>query len=299
MPKQQVEFPCPADPSLNDIRFGWEYGVTAADLQVVQLNTHFPIGSCGSSGSGTDPVSGNPGSSNPTVGILPFMTLGLPVQMAQDGWNHYFTYAVSPVFARVNDQATDTTDTGAVHGRCRHAGWNDPNDSSSYNRNAVKARFCCADQLSPQYDQSTDLVINYLDGTLLSPTRAKSTDLSPKSPSLGGTGSAAYATISTVTTLPSPNAAVPTFDWGPIEAPAFVLVSHGPHGYGSYLANGTSNQTKGTMNAAETQNQNGDQIFVDGPWNLGSGSQYFDNIIRWMTQDGLLAAHGALSCQYP
>ena len=49
----------------------------------------------------------------------------------------------------------------------------------------------------------------------------------------------------------------------------------------------------------EYKNADGDQIFVDGPWNLKPGPDYFDDIVRWMTQDGIIAAHGALSCQYP
>ena len=88
-------------------------------------------------------------------------------------------------------------------------------------------------------------------------------------------------------------------DKTPIEAPALVLVSHGPNGKGAWLGNGTNNRATLPESGPELQNADGDQIFVDGPWNLKPGPAYFDDIVRWMTQDGIMAAHGALSCSYP
>lgn len=277
--------PCPADPAAGDVTFGWEYGVTRDMLSVAA--GHFPVGSCGSAGSFRD------GPANPTEGILPFLSLGLPASTARDGWGHYFTYAVSPVFARGNDEAATRMDSGKVHARCRNPGWISSANGRRRNRNAVKARFCCMDQLPPTYDADTDLIINFTKGgAVLSPVRA---------PGLG----ADYDTLERTTTVQVGNADVPVMSSSPVEAPAFVLVSHGPNGLGAYLGNDTTGRAPGAA-GPELENADGDsgtplqrRTFVDGPWNLSPGPEHFDDIVRWMTQDGILAAHGALSCQYP
>ena len=67
----------------------------------------------------------------------------------------------------------------------------------------------------------------------------------------------------------------------------------------AWLGNGTNNRSTLPESGPELQNADGDQIFVDGPRNLKPGPAYFDDIVRWMTQDGIMAAHGALSCSYP
>lgn len=208
-------------------------------------------------------------------GLLPFATLNIPRKTAMDGWGRYFTYAVSPVFARNNNQSLNLADTGKVHGRCRHPGWVSPNER--YNRNAIKARFCCADQLPPTFDVESDLIILHTDGQRLSPVRA---------PGIRSD----YDDLTKATE---------TIDASSIEAPAFVLVSNGKDGRGAWLGNGTNNRYHAPDSGPEFKNADADQIFIDGPWNLIPGPNYFDDIVRWTTQDGIMAAHGALSCQYP
>jgi prepilin-type N-terminal cleavage/methylation domain-containing protein len=259
--------PCPADPAATGILSGWERGVTPADLQVDA--GHFPAGHC---------------DQKTREGIIPFMTLGLPARTALDGWGRYYTYAVSPVFARRNDQAAEPADTGKIHGRCRHPGWVNPADH--YNRNAVKARFCCADQLSPVFDMDSDLMIFHTAGGSLSPVRTQGTMNN-------------YDNLDRTTTIYAGNSQVPSIDTTPIEAPALVLVSHGPDGKGAWVGNGSDKRFDPPEGLLQLQNADGNQVFVDGPWNLVPGPNYFDDIVRWMTQDGIIAAHGALSCQYP
>ncbi len=221
---------------------------------------------------------------NTREGILPFATLNIPRNIAMDGWGRYFTYAVSPVFARRNGQDQGLADTGKVHGRCRHPGWVKPDER--YNRNAIKARFCCADQSPPVFDTDSDLIIVHTDGTNLSPVRT---------PGIRDN----YDDLTKTTVMRRGDADIPVIDASPIEAPAFVLVSPGKDGRGAWLGNGTNNRFNPPDSGPELNNANGDQIFVDGPWNLKPGPDYFDDIVRWMTQDGVMAAHGALSCQYP
>ena len=259
--------PCPADPAATGIVYGWERGVTPADLQVDA--GHFPAGHCDAA---------------TREGLVPFMTLGLPARTALDGWGRYFTYAVSPVFARRNDQTGDTADKGKVHGRCRHPGWVNPADH--YNRNAVKARFCCADQLAPTFDVETDLIILHTAGGSLSPVRTPGTAL-------------AYDSLDKTAMISAGSTTVPSIDTTPIEAPAFVLLSHGADGKGAWVGNGSAKRLNPPEGGPELQNANNSQVFVDGPLNLVPGPDHFDDIVRWMTQDGIIAAHGALSCQYP
>jgi type II secretory pathway pseudopilin PulG len=221
---------------------------------------------------------------NTREGIIPFATLNIPRKTAVDGWGRYFTYAVSPVFARKNDQSHGLADTGKVHARCRHPGWVSQNER--YNRNAIKARFCCADQLPPVFDVDSDLIILHTDGHSLSPVRT---------PGIRSD----YDDLTKATTTRQGDTTVPTIDASPIEAPAFVLVSHGKNGRGAWLGNGTTNRYNPPDSGPEFKNADADQIFIDGPWSLKPGPDYFDDIVRWMTQDGIMAAHGALSCQYP
>ena len=259
--------PCPADPAATGVVYGWERGVTPADLKVDA--GHFPTGHC---------------DQTTREGIIPFVTLGLPQRTALDGWGHYCTYAVSPVFARATDQPSTPADTGKIHGRCRHPGWVNPADH--YNRNAIKARFCCADQLAPVFDADSDLIILHTAGGALSPVRTPGTANN-------------YDGLDKAVTVSAGDAQVPSIDNTPIEAPALVLISHGPNGKGAWIGNGTAGRSDLPASGPELQNANGDQIFVDGPWNLKPGPGYFDDVVRWMTQDGIIAAHGALSCQYP
>lgn len=257
--------PCPADPTAPDDTAGWERGVPAGTNA-----TQHPAGSC---------------DAKTREGIVPFMTLGLPKQTAMDGWGYFYTYAVSPVFTRKNDQSDATADTGRVHGRCRHAGWVNPSDR--YNRNAIKARFCCADQIAPTFDVESDLIIVHTAGeAALSPVR---------SPGIKGN----YDVLTRTATAHIEGSDVPVFDATPIEAPALVLISHGPNHKGAWLGNGTANRFDAPQSGPELNNADSDQVFVDGPWSLKLGSDHFDDIVRWMTQDGIIAAHGALSCSYP
>ena len=243
--------PCPADPSADEKTFGQERKAC-------------------------DQTTRN--------GILPFVTLGISRQAAMDGWGRYYTYAVSPVFARTNDRSGAIADNGKIHGRCRHKGWVDPGDR--YNRNAIKARFCCADQSPPAFDVDSDLIILHTTGGALSPVR---------SPGISNS----YDDLTRSTTTRTGNTDVPFIDTTPVEAPAFVLVSHGKDGRGAWLGNGTDHKYNSPDSGPELTNANNGQVFVDGPWNLVPGPAYYDDIVRWMSQDSIMAAHGARSCAYP
>jgi prepilin-type N-terminal cleavage/methylation domain-containing protein len=288
--------PCPADPSVamsdppnapdpNSVLFGWEKGITDPAVLTTLTGGGAPIGTC---------------TSFPAAeGILPFLTLGLKPEDARDGWGRYFTYAVSPVFAVKNDQSggAATYDTGTVHERCRHPGWVQRNGSYS-NKNPIKARFCCAEKAGGNV--GSDLRILFTDLVTTPP------NLSPARASNNNTTSppyvAPYGDMHAISVPPATAPlTAPPFNTQ-IEAPAFVLVSHGPDGLGAYLGNGTTGRNP-PANGPELENANANRTFADGPWDTSktpaTNNKYFDDIVRWMTQDGVLAAHGALSCQYP
>ena len=213
------------------------------------------------------------------------MTIGLAPWMARDGWGNFYTYAVSPVFTRKNDQTSSAADTGKVHGRCRHAGW--VNASDRYNRNAIKARFCCADQAAPVFDVDSDLIILHTSGgAALSPVRTPGTMSN-------------YDDLTKTTTYSRGGVSVPFMDTTPIEAAALVLVSHGPYGKGAWLGNGTNKPHDRRIPGRSCRTPTATRFSSMVLGSLRPGPAYFDNIVRWMTQDGIMAAHGALSCSYP
>ncbi len=132
---QNLRVPCPASPDLaeNKEPFGAEEGSGPAG-KIVPMDC------------GTDPAHWE--------GIVPFKTLGIPVDWIKDG-GHFITYAISPGFAQ--DVENDKI---PVHARCRTADWfnagivyganiNDPQTHKQaanvfLPRNVRKARFCCS-----------------------------------------------------------------------------------------------------------------------------------------------------------
>lgn len=302
--------PCPADPSDTTIAFGWERGVTAANLQVG--SGQFPTGACDTT--------------NPR-GIVPFLSLNLPSRVALDGWGHYFTYIVNPQFSRQNDQTysvgsssprTASKDVGTIHARCRTVGWAGRYDA--HNISAVKARFCCADlgwsggsttgaiTYEPwntnTYTTTSDIVVKFTDGTTtLSPTR-DSTTATLANVGTGGYSANSYYIIEQPTIQATgsklPVAVTSSIAGGKILTPAFVLISHGSNGVGAYTGSGTS-QYSGSAGTYEAQNNlaSNFKTFYDGPTIRTTGANHFDQVVRWMTQDSLMAAHGAISCHYP
>jgi prepilin-type N-terminal cleavage/methylation domain-containing protein len=270
--------PCPADPSVETARvavtptvgrepwrFGYERGITVIPTSSTPAN----IGNC------TAVADQN--------GLVPFQTLGIPSEYAKDGWGNYFTYAVSPVFTQRSDFAdtgTNNDKTHQVHEQCRTQGW----IVSNYPANAPKARFCCARDGGAAFNRSTDLVITNKDNTqTVSPTRD---DFGTR-----------YGTmISTIRNGSSQH--IPAA--GAIEAPAFVLVSHGSNGLCSFLANDTANR-KGACNHStpEIENNNANQTYNLGVATPQTAGGVYDDIVVWMTQFDLMAYNGGSSCSLP
>lgn len=208
-------------------------------------------------------------------GLVPFRTLNVPVDWIRDASGHLITYAISPAFSQ--DLSREDM---PVHSRCRTAEWftpqviyekdvNVPNAgtpavSALQPKDARKARFCCSGTLP-----GTDLVI--LDGNRQLAV-AVARQPSP----------ASYRPARV--TFPDPwvpNVVIPQDDRATV--PIYVLVAHGHN----------------AATAAETENANGDRVFMDlAPSDRIGHEIYFDDAVLWRTQDMILAAQGR-SCALP
>jgi prepilin-type N-terminal cleavage/methylation domain-containing protein len=264
--------PCPADPNPWDTSqpSGAEVGSTPTGASVPDV-----LGqkSCKN-------VAGNF-----NEGIVPYATLGLTPADVKDGWGDYITYHVNPVFA-ADPSPVATTPTNP-HARCRVSGtWingSNYNVGGAINRDPEKAAFCCP---SNGITTDPDITINDVNGKALwtYPRDANAAD---------------YAPINTATATTSFDPVAMN-----VETIAFVLVSHGPTGEGSYTGTkhtGSPLRIPFDANAgtSESENGNGDTVFVDAPWNSISGANRFQNILAWRTQDTLYSSLGHLSCQIP
>ena len=299
--------PCPANPTVTDASFGWEWGVTTAVLKISNYTN--PIHPMPTASPPCSVTAGN------VTGIVPYQTLGIPYETILDGWGHYFTYAVSPVFSQNTDRSTDasgniqnaTTEVAdTTHAFCRTASWVDtggnPGATGGDNFNSPKARFCCAANpggSTTAIPTSSSLIIKQATG-------ATSTQIAPS----GLNNSTNYASVVNILRSTTYPAALPDdypYPFNPqnmneVVAPAFVLVSHGRFGYGAFKGNGTATPIRIPAVGAstnETENSNGDQTYVTGPRVLTPGTSRFDNIVVWMTQFGVMAANGTSSCALP
>lgn len=253
---QNLRLPCPASPDMksSDPPFGYEAG-SGKSGNAIPAN-------CGS-----DPAKWQ--------GIVPFLTLNIPVEWIKDASGRLITYATSPAFSQEVSRVEIP-----VHSRCRTAEWftpsviyeKDVNDPASgaparntlQPKDARKARFCCSGALP-----GTDLVIRDGSGqpALAVPRQPSPTSYRPAD-----------------VTFPDPyipNTVIPQDDR--VTAPVYVLVAHG-HNAGT---------------PAETENANGDRMYMDlSPEERSGKEMYFDDVVLWRTQDLILAAQGK-SCSLP
>lgn len=201
-------------------------------------------------------------------GIVPFRTLGIHPDKAIDGWGNYFTYAVSPVFA-MNPTGNQ------AHKNCRDSKW--MNDTG-HNIAPDKAQFCCPD-ISP-YDENSDIVLLDEDGGTLFDKRQN--------------GAGHYANVDTLGTYDGSHN---------VTSVAFVVVSHGINHYGSYLINSANPSNRDVSltvtGANEDENMDDDATYVIAPRILDEGSDYFDDIVLWRTQDAVRYEFGNDNCALP
>jgi prepilin-type N-terminal cleavage/methylation domain-containing protein len=270
--------PCPADPTVTDASYGFEWGVTTAMMS----------GSTRPNGAVACNIDINPTRRD---GIVPFQTLNIPFEVIRDGWGNLFTYGVSPAFARQTDFSAGAEPAHLVQARCREAGWMDGTNPA----NAPKARFCCAYQGAGNSENTNDILIQFraADGTVTNITE-NTAFFPPRFPQSSYTGTLNEIHRFTSVQEVYPLTSVPTPTNG-FESVAFVLVSHGANREGAYNMAGTRTAAIG----AEIENTNNDRVYRTGIQDRGLIGDSFDDIVVWKTQDGIMSYNGSTSCRFP
>jgi len=221
-------------------------------------------------------------------GIVPFRTLNLSEHDARDGWDRLMTYKISPVLA-------DAGKGNSIFMRCRRFPWFEgdaPPPARPMNVYPQKARFCCPPEdgffphatdlqvFAAASDIPAGLTVNKI-GRKGDPTYYDDID---KPVNIGAQGAQA----------PVPPEA------GNEELFAVAIVSHGRNGIGAYLANGTNGRLSGRVGADEEINlSSGRNYAVSRPINATPGPNYFDDIVIWRTQLGLMGELNNASCYAP
>ena len=112
-----------------------------------------------------------------------------------------------------------------------------------------------------------------------------------------------YDTANIIVTDPATGNVRPGVETGNITAPAFVLISHGPNGRGAFLAQDNAGQYEtDPVYTLERENweHSANRLYYTGGQNRTQNpATHFDDIVLWMTQDGIMAVKGTSSCQYP
>jgi hypothetical protein len=139
----------------------------------------------------------------------------------------------------------------------------------------MRARFCCADKVIP----GQEITVQDANGVSLFPFTRDAGNYGP------------------VDTL---------YAGGPLSLPAndvatpiFVLVSHGDGGGGAFLPNGTRAAGSALTGLAETENMNGDNVFVWALRNNVAGNLHYDDTVLWRTQEQVYAETGSGTCALP
>lgn len=258
--QRENRIPCPADPSVNPATAAYGFA-RGANWTANPLDA----GACGAAGGSAE-------------GIVPFRTLGLSAYDALDSWGRLMTYRVSPV---LTNPALGTTPADAnIFMRCRRYPWFDDGISvysnpyvNTTNVYPDKALFCC----SPSNNSNpitSDLKI-FSSSAAAGPIN-----------NIGRSINADYATMNTIS--PGGFDPIPTAD-GTQEVFAFAIISHGGNGVGAFIAGSTTRLT-GSAGTDEQVNFGTDVTrAVDHPIILAPGPNYFDDMVVWRTQIGLMS----------
>jgi hypothetical protein len=221
-------------------------------------------------------------------GIVPFRTLNLSEHDARDGWDRLMTYKISPALA-------DTNKGNSIFMRCRRFPWFEgdaPPPARAMNVNPQKARFCCPPE-DGLFPHATDLQVF-----------ASAADIpgGMTIDKIGRKGDPSYYDdIDKPVNIGPQGALAPVPpEAGNEEMFAVAIISHGMNGIGAYLANGTNGRLSGTVGADEEINLSGGwNHVVSRPINTTPGPNYFDDIVIWRTQLGLMGELNNATCYAP
>lgn len=203
-------------------------------------------------------------------GIVPFRDLGLVESDVIDGYGNPFTYAVSPAANNIPDMnPTITGSPVAIYPDCTGTKWAGEHP---------KKYFCCRQAaLSEQVE-----VLTFPD-----PLDTGATPITPVRDIQGLHG---YSPTGLGAAVPKGQS---------LRYFAYVLVSHGKNGEGSYIMRRTGRKPWRIAGTREQENGASSTVFYDLPINTKSGNDYFDDIVLWRTQDQVMAETGNNSCMNP
>lgn len=213
-------------------------------------------------------------------GIVPFATLGLDSEVIRDGHGNFITYRISRAYGR------DPYDGAQVHRNCRTQEWIKDNVhvAGDANINPGLARFCCRRREAG--NNALDIEMQAVFGGPRRNVWAWNVD----------NGGARYAGVDTFGLNIMENA-----NNRNTQFPAFILVSHGKGGAGSFLSTGTGARQGGFMGNREADNANtASSRYTISPFSDVRNTRKYNDTIVWGTQDMLLArASGRMSCTSP
>ena len=217
-------------------------------------------------------------------GLVPFRDLGLTQLDVTDGFDRPFTYVVANAARNVAAEA---------HRNCReNIIW----VNVLTNANPPKAIFCC------QRVNATDqLRVFRREGTANPADLAHNTQNDPPA------GFAAAAVTQAAINFASPIGTLGAIrdNTHYLNYFAYVLISHGSNGQGAYRFPLGTVHTSATIpfvipiSAAEQANADTNMDFVDMPLNSAEGTNYFDDILLWRTQQSVISGLNNDSCARP
>jgi hypothetical protein len=254
--------PCPADPAVDTLSHDFGFARSACNDKTAE-------------------------------GIVPFRTLSLSERDARDGWGRLMTYRISPVLA-------NTGSGNRIFMRCRRYPWFDGNTPGSgpvINVYPGKARFCCPPE-DGDFPATTDLrVFASAAEIALAENLKKDTTIDKIGRKVD---LSFYDDINQAVNIGAQGAQAPIPpEAGNEEVFAVAIISHGQNGIGAYVANGTNARLSGIVGADEQANIDGDRDIVSHPVNATPGPNYFDDIVIWRTQLGLMGELNNASCYMP
>lgn len=217
-------------------------------------------------------------------GIVPFRTLGLNQDDVIDGYGNPFTYVVALSANRIPvNNPTFASDTPLqVFPAC----YGSSTDTvPRYNKWGTASRhkkyFCCREEVQPLY-------VRRQGGPL-----APNVDVTETQGTTYAWGF--FGPPYDLGAAPNENNVMSNLQYF-----AYVLVSHGKNGEGSYTIG--RNGQKPWRIAGSYEQDNGDSsnlVYHQRPANTNSDADYYDDIVVWRTQQQVIAETGSNSCASP
>jgi len=198
-------------------------------------------------------------------GIIPYRTLGIPEQYAKDGYGNFFTYIVSPDFT-----ADTRLGIAADEVNIRLAHLVAGGDADGNYALLPSAQFC-----APITNSGRDIDVEQ-DGVDLYVGDARTAIRVPR------------------TRNPDPNLNREE----PVTGIALAIISHGANGSGAYQSSGAQSAALNPGSPEELTSNNENRRVVTQSSFDDTGTDEYDDIVDFFTQDEIYALAGRQSCEH-